>query len=276
MKKLRKAATVFLSLTLIGGIGMMLWQTLHYSASQQIYDQAQAIAFGDTAPETVPEVLLEIPEQTVPLAQPEVPQTQEIPMDEAARFLREVNIWGLRQINPEVLGWIYIPDTVISYPLMHTTDNQTYLHESWDKKYSKNGSIFLECKNSGDFSDFNTIVYGHHMGNGSMFGTLKHFKKQEYTDAHPNIYICTGDQIFRYRIFSVYDAPIDSDAYRLYYADEQAKAQALNYYISSNLLDTDLVPQLGDSILTLSTCTGTGIYTSRIVVQAVLTGQWKK
>ena len=252
---------------------MMLWQMLQYSVGQQSNGQAQMIAFGGTRSETAGMELFEIPEQTLPLAGTADPGT---PMDEEAKFLSEVNIFALRQVNPDVSGWIYIPDTVISYPLMQATDNDTYLHLSWDRKKNNNGSIFLEHRNSADFSDFNTVIYGHHMGNGSMFGTLKHFRKQEYTDSHPCIYVCTADQIFRYRIFAVYDAPIDSDTYRMYFANWEEKEQALAHFLASNTLKTDLTPTAEDSFLTLSTCTGTGIYTSRIVVQGVLTGRWKK
>ena len=273
MKKYRKQARLLLALVFVGSIGMMLWQMLQYSASEQSSSQAQMIAFGDTHPETVAMELYEFPEETLPMAPMPTPV---IPMDEGAKFLTEVNIWALRQINPEVLGWLYIPDTVISYPLMQTDNNDTYLHQSWDHKSSKNGSIFLEHRNSSDMTDFNTVVYGHHMANGSMFGTLKYFRKQEYVQSHPYIYLCTADEIFRYQIFAVYDAPIDSDTYRMYFVNEEAKQQALTHFLASNTLETDLTPTVEDSFLTLSTCTGTGIYTSRIVVQAVLTGQWKK
>lgn len=264
--KLRKLVSIILAVVFVSGVGMMLWQILQYSAGQQSQDQAQQIAFAETTPSA------QIPEQTVPLSDGE----EQLPMDEAARFLTQINIWGLRQINPDVLGWLYIPDTIISYPVMQTDSRDGYLHLSWDRKKSSSGSIFLEHKNSRDFSDFNTILYGHHMANRSMFGTLKYFKDGEYVRQHPCVYVCTAEKIFRYEIFSVYDAPIDSDTYRLYFADEGAKERALEHYTGSSLLELEKKPTVEDSILTLSTCTGTGVYTTRIVVQAVMTGQWDK
>ena len=272
MKRIKKILRPILAVAFVISLGMALWQVLQYNVGQQSNDQAQLIAFSNTIPETVSQGLAEIPDWTVPLSE----KTPELPWDESAKFLQEINVWGLRQINPDVLGWLYIPNTVISYPLMQTDEQAYYLHTSWDNKYSKSGSIFLEEKNSRDLTDFNTIIYGHHMANGSMFGTLKYFKDQSFTEEHRLIYVCTADRIFRYEIFSVYDAPIDSDTYRLYFADEVAKQKALDHFNSSNLLDLGLEAQPEDQILTLSTCTGTGVYTSRIVVQAVLTGQWKK
>ncbi len=273
MKKLRLPIQILLALVFVGSIGMALWQMLLYSENRQSYNQAQMIAFGDTRPETVAQELVEIPEQTLPLSEtaPTV-----IPMDAGARFLSEVNVWALRQINPDVLGWIYIPDTVISYPLMQGRDNEVYLHTAWDGKHNSGGSIFLEQKNSPELSDFNTILYGHHMSDGSMFGSLKHFKDPSFTDSHPYIYLCTADQVFRYRVFSVYDAPVDSDTYRLYFPDTEAKAQAAEHFLSSSLLELPGSVTADDRFLTLSTCIGNGVYTNRIVVQGVLDGQWQK
>lgn len=273
MKKLRFPMQILLALIFVGSVGMLLRQVFLYSENRQSYSQAQMIAFGDTRPETVAPELIEIPEQTLPLSEtaPAV-----IPMDEGAEFLSEVNIWALRQINPDVLGWIYIPDTVISYPLMQTSDRDTYLHTAWDGKYNSGGSIFLEQKNNRDLSDFNTILYGHHMTDGSMFGSLKHFKDPSFAESHPYIYLCTADQVCRYRVFSVYDAPVDSDTYRLYFPDTETKERALRHFITSSLLDLPADMTAEDRFLTLSTCIGNGVYTNRIVVQAVLDSQWQK
>lgn len=273
MKKLRLPIQILLALIFVGSFGMMLRQLFFYSESRHTYDQAQMIAFSDTRPETVAPELVEIPEQTLPLSET---APAPIPMDEGAKFLAEVNVWALRQINADVLGWIYIPDTVISYPLIQSRDRDTYLHTAWDGKYNGGGSIFLEQKNSRDLTDFNTILYGHHMTDGSMFGSLKYFKDQSFAESHPYIYLCTADQVFRYRVFSVYDAPIDSDTYRLYFPDTAAKEQAADHFITSSLLDLPADITAEDRFLTLSTCVGNGVYTSRIVVQGVLDGQWRK
>ncbi len=74
------------------------------------------------------------------------------------------------------MGWIYVeavPD--INYPIVHGKDNETYLHRTYEKNYNFAGTIFVDYENKGDFSDCNTIVYGHNMKNGSMFAQLKKF-----------------------------------------------------------------------------------------------------
>lgn len=86
-------------------------------------------------------------------------------------------------------GWILIPNTVISYPLLQGEDNQYYLNHTWKKWTSAVGAIFMDSQNNPNLTDFNTIVYGHRMNNGSMFASLKNYKKQSYWQAHPCVYI---------------------------------------------------------------------------------------
>jgi sortase B len=187
-----------------------------------------------------------------------------------------MDLCALRQTNADVLGWIHIPDTPISYPLLQAEDNQTYLNKTWDGANNSAGSIYLECKNEPDFSNFNTLIYGHRMKNGSMFGSLGNYSQQEYFSEHPYVYIITDDSVLQYEIFSAYEAPVVSDTYRLHVEDEETKQAVLEYSIASSVLKSAQVPTTADSILTLSTCTGTGTYHSRWVVQAVLTDRWSR
>ncbi len=207
---------------------------------------------------------------TEPATEPPTEAPTEPPLDDTTRMLLEINLEALRATNPDVLGWICIPDTVISYPLMKAKDNEQYLYHTWDGKYSKYGSIFLECRNSHDFSDFNTLVYGHNMLTQDMFGTLSDYKDQSFFENHPSVYILLDDGVRRYDIFSCYDAEVVSDTYRLIFEDDARKQESLDLYTSKSLLQTDLVPQVTDHILTLSTCTGRGTANLRFVVQAIL------
>lgn len=96
----------------------------------------------------------------------------------------EINFDELKSINQDVAGWLYmeaLPN--INYPIVQGSDNDFYLHHTYKKESIFAGSIFVDCKNTKDFSDQNTIVYGHNMKNGSMFGTLKQYavKNGDYT-----------------------------------------------------------------------------------------------
>ena len=95
----------------------------------------------------------------------------------------EVDFDQLRQQNEDVTAWLYLPDSVINYPVLQHGDNDYYLTRQIDGSYNKNGSIFMDYRNASDFSDRNTIIYGHHMRTGNMFGKLVNFKKRQLLSA---------------------------------------------------------------------------------------------
>ena len=156
-------------------------QFLSWRQAENSQNSALDAVLGTEAPQisqppTEPPV--ELPTEPVtepPTEAPTEPPTE--PMDDTTRMLLDMDLEALRATNPDVLGWICIPDTVISYPLMKAKDNEQYLYHTWEGKYSKYGSIFLECRNSHDFSDFNTLVYGHNMLTQDMFGTLSDYTR---------------------------------------------------------------------------------------------------
>ena len=98
-----------------------------------------------------------------------------------------VDFDSLKALNPDVVGWIYSADTQINYPVLLGEDNSEYLHHMVNGEYNSAGSIFMDCRNKPDLSDFNTILYGHHMKNGSMFASLHQYTEQELPRRHPSI-----------------------------------------------------------------------------------------
>lgn len=207
-------------------------------------------------------------------ADPE-PTGEPLPMDLNVRYMQQLNLSALQAINPEIIGWIYIPNTQVNYPLLHTNNNSTYLSTTWDGESNSGGSIFLEAQCSPDMTDFNTIIYGHNMLNGSMFATLHRYSDYSYYQSHPYVYITTNNGVYRYEVFATYGAGIRTDTYGLLTAEED-KIQAVKHYIDRSIWDAELTPTSEDRILTLSTCIGSGTYWTRWVVQAVLDDQWGK
>lgn len=128
----------------------------------------------------------------------------------------EVDFDALLQVNNDVIGWIYIEGTDISYPLLCGRDNQQYLFQSYEKKYLTAGSIFIDYRCSRDFTDSRTVVYGHNMHNGSMFGKLDKFTKESYMEKHPYVYILlpTGETL-KYEVKKAYKADIEGEVYKL-------------------------------------------------------------
>ena len=190
-------------------------------------------------------------------------------MDPYADALRNMDFAALQEVNSDVLGWILIPYTRISYPLVQGSDNAYYLNHTWKKTSSSVGSIFLECQNSSSLGDFNTIVYGHRMRNGSMFASLKYYDQQSYWVEHPRVYIMNKAGMYTYEIFSAYEAGVTEDTYRLGFGGDTQKQAFLDFCVEKSVISTGIVPTVEDRILTLSTCTGRG-HETRWVVQAVL------
>lgn len=278
MKGNKRIVALILAAVFVVSGALMLRQALDYRSATQSYNHAQELA-------RLPQKTTELPDPLIPLAPPKVtassteaptePTEETEPMDMHAQYLSKLDIEALQQVNSDVLGWIYIPDTAVTYPLLHAGNNATYLSVAWDGTSNRAGSIFLEAKNQLDLQDFNTIIYGHHMRNGSMFADIVNYQDQTFRDEHPCVYITTGSTIRRYEVFSAYEAGITSDTYRLYFKDDAQKLSAIHHYLTSSVLAEGLTPTVDDYILTLSTCTGNGTYETRWVVQAILTGQWE-
>lgn len=281
-KKLRKILMAVLGLVFLAGIVLTARQALSYYSAEQARKVALALAQSNTVAVTTEESDATEPaeESTVPPEDAEetteAPAELQAPLEEEAKFLLDLNLGVLQSVNEDVLGWIYITGGEISYPLLRSYDNRDYLYKTWEKKFSNAGSVFLECKNNRSFQDFNTIIYGHHMYNGSVFAPMVNYRDPEYLAAHPYIYIFTGNELRRYEIFSTYEAELTSDTYRLYYPDLETRYTALKYFVESSQVETGITSLVTDHILTLSTCVGNNTYETRWVVQAYLTGLWTK
>ena len=107
--------------------------------------------------------------------------------------------------NPDVYGRIYIPDTVIDYPvLQHKEDNGYYLTHDEAGNENASGAIFSESYNSRSFEDNLTVLYGNNMEDGSMFGSLRKYSDNLYMQEHPYIYVYADDTEYKYRVFAAY------------------------------------------------------------------------
>lgn len=213
-----------------------------------------------------------VSEQEAPLAAE--PKTEWIPApvadeDPYVEVLAAMDLTALQQVNPDVVGWILIPGTAIDYPILQTADNQYYLEHSWDGTPNKYGAIFVETMCAADFTGFSTIVYGHNMRNGSMFAALHDFADPQFRAEHPYIYIRTADGVYRYRVFATYLADVESPTYGLSFNQQKTRENFIGHALASSEFVPESYPVTTDRILTLSTCTGRG-YESRRVVQAYL------
>lgn len=172
-------------------------------------------------------------------------------------------------VNSDVVGVIEMDNTPINYPILQAQDNDYYLYRNIDKIEDKNGSIFLDCINENDFSDVNTVIYGHSMKDKSMFGSLESFRNQEFTDANLIIKIYTDTEVLEYKIFSVYVTEPDYPYRIKKFNNEDEITQFINNITSKSLIKSDVKPTVHDKILTLSTC-AYDFDDARLAIHAIL------
>lgn len=263
MKKnnLRIIALV-ISATLVISLFFIIWQQTDYRKSSSSREQAQQMAgVDDLKLESIPTEFDEESEME------EEDPPREPDANEAA--LLEMDLVALQQSNPDVRGWIAIPDTVISYPIVQGTDNSYYLNHTWNHEWNSAGSIFLEHQISPDFSDYNTLIYGHRMNNGTMFTGLHDYKSLELWQTHSYVYILTPTGVSCYQVYAAYEAPVDSITYALELNSESIYRDFLDFGLENSWIDTGVQPLSADPVITLVCCTGHG-HAARWVVQAVL------
>lgn len=181
---------------------------------------------------------------------PETTQTE--PPKETAPI--QVNFSYLKGINEDVVGWIYCEDTPISYPILQSEDNNYYLYRLIDTKQNPSGSLFMDFRNQSDFTDWNSIVYGHNMHDGSMFACLEDYKNQSFYDEHPVMYLLTPEK--EYKVELVAGITIMADA-RLYMipAEEESREDQIEAWLSQSTFVSNVELQPEDRFLALSTCT---------------------
>ena len=253
-----KIITILLALVFIGSAGMFAYSRLEAQRSLEAQKAAEEMAKAEAEKQKA--------------EQEETAEEGIFAEDSHMAELKETDLAVLREVNPDVLGWIVIPDTQLEYPLMDGEDNQYYLEHTWDRKYNSAGSIFLEKTSSSDLSDYHTVIYGHRMNNGSMFGSLGKYTTLKHWEDHPYVYIVDDNGVHRYKIFAAYEANIGSRTYQVGFSGEESKEAFLEHCLTSSVIDTGVVPTTEEKILTLSTCTSVGHNNLRWVVQARFEG----
>jgi len=167
-----------------------------------------------------------------------------------------VDFKSLLDVTEDVKGWIYCGDTNINYPILHGPTNNTYLRHTYDGEYNIAGSIFIETDNDPDFKDLNTIVYGHHMNDGSMFATLEDWADQEYYEDHPVMWILTPKQDYMLVLVAGYHTAAGSDAYTMFHEPDEEFRAYLDKAVEKSDFKTDYLLPIGNNThyVMLSTC----------------------
>lgn len=260
----RKIFFSLLVLALVAIVGVSAWQI--YVPLQE--DAESVRAYEDlTAYVRLPKISLpsELPEES----RPEV-STSEEPLEQSRPTFPQVDFDALRAINPDVVGWLVIDGTNINYPVVQGTDNQYYLRHLFTGEYNASGCIFLDSRNTRIFSDQHSILYGHHMGNGTMFNGLMDYKEQAFYDAHPSALLLTPAGNYEIKFFSGYVANVRADAWQVEFGSEGEFTDWLQAVEAKSVFQSDMEPSLEDRVLTLSTCSYE-FENARFVLHGVLT-----
>ena len=190
------------------------------------------------------------------LAQNTEGQTEEtIVTDQGERHnFTKANFEALAEINPDVVGWLSLEDTVINYPIVQGSDNEYYLHHLFTKDYNNTGCIFMDVDNAKDFSDLNTVLYAHHMRNGSMFAELEGYRDQEYYDTHRELVLQTPSGNYLVEPFAGLLTDGYSDYIQIGFQDGDSFLSYVNQMRSQSTFQSDVTITAEDRILTMSTC----------------------
>ena len=166
----------------------------------------------------------------------------------------EIDFAALWETCPDVVGWIRIDGTVIDYPVVLGTDNQYYLSHLPNGAANSAGSIMMDVACEGDFSSMVTILHGHHMRSGAMFGDLDEYAKSEYFAEHPTMRLMTPDGDFDVAIFAGYYVNGYTYEYRTGFSDAAAFDAYVEDAVTRSAFRADVDVKYGDRIVMLSTC----------------------
>lgn len=194
------------------------------------------------------------PVQTEPARQESTPApSEDAPEQEPDPVLDgcpiTVDFDALQAENPDVVGWLYCPDTVISYPVVQGADNEQYLHRMLDGTENSAGTLFLDAGNCWDFSDGSSIVYGHNMKNNTMFGTLPKYRDPGYYDAHPVLWLLTPEETYRVELLAGLTVDTQWEGYAFFPEED-----FLSRCMARSVFRPHTLPDAVEHLLILSTC----------------------
>ncbi len=168
--------------------------------------------------------------------------------------LQNIDWDGLRQINPDVVAWVYVEGTDINYPVVQGDDNDYYLHHAFDGTRNNDGCIFLDFEDSPDFTSDNNILYGHNMLDGSMFAQITKFKDQDFLNQNYRIIIATPSYAYVLSPAFTYICTGADELRQVNFSSQQELssyiAQLMTKAVTDSIVDTSKI----DKLFSLVTC----------------------
>ena len=160
----------------------------------------------------------------------------------------------LHAISKDAVAWLYALGGGINYVVAQAGDNDYYLHRLLNGAEAKAGTLFMDYQNHSDFSDWNTMIYGHHMKNGTMFASLVKYQDQEYYEKHPVMYLYTPGQRMKLEILAGYTTDIEDSVYTIP-TSKEGRDELVKHVLQKSNFTSKASVTGEDKLVTLSTCT---------------------
>ena len=178
---------------------------------------------------------------------------------------------GLKKMNPDIIGWIRIPDTAVNYAILKGTSDNYYLYHHMDGSYNILGSIFAEKGTSLQLEDAHTILYGHNMASGQMFGQLSNYTDTDFWKNHSYVYIYMPDRTMTFAIYDVYNCLDNDETYTIGFTlGSNDFEKWIKKTLKKGYYSTEFKPAGDEQIITLSTCADSGVINNRFVANCML------
>lgn len=253
MKISKRIAAVVLALCLAGiaGLGWLTWQELcDRRAGVSYYAELAGRIEEARIPDETAAITLTPDTASTAAPVTAAPQATATPVPN----LSAVDFPALWETCPDVKAWIRIEGTCIDYPVAQGADNRYYLSHLPDGTANKAGSIMMDVANAPDFSDDVTILHGHHMRNGEMFGDLDEYRKAKYWEQHSLMQLYTPAGDWKVAIFAACTVDGASFGYPTAFADDAAYLAFVEELRGKSSFHTELSVEPGDRLVMLSTC----------------------
>lgn len=264
-KRIYLVLSVFCAILAVAAASVLVYRKKLAEEQQKNYEQLQMQAEiirnipseeGQSGKEAVSEE-----KEELPLSENEQEKEEGIDLSLYDIPEKEVDFAALQAENPDIYAWITIPDTNIDYPvLQHPTELDYYLDYNIDGSKGYPGCIYSQFMNSREFDDFNTVLYGHNMKNGTMFANLHYFEDSDFFEKHPYVYIYTENGPLVYQVFGAYSFSdihllmgfdLTKESVRQIYIDNIFTLNGLN-----DNFNTEVEVTTDSRLLTLCTCIG--------------------
>ncbi len=225
-------------IVLVVSLYFIITTLMEYQGAQSSYANLQEIA------------IIQSPTQS---AENAAQSPTESPAGSFAPLSRSIDFDKLQAINPDIIAWLYLPGTVVDYPVVQGEDNEYYLSHTADLKKNASGAIFADYR-SGLLEEQNTTLYGHNMKDDSMFHQMLSYQNQEFYEEHPCFYLYTPSHVYQLEVFSAYTTNASAHYTVSSFGSEEEYSAFLDQLIRKSNCSTDVSIATEDQIVTFSTC----------------------